>query len=467
MIPSTNINPRSKDAYRLMHDGILALSRAEQIGFRINRKYVRKQIENLEKKIQLKEKKFKSSKFYKDWDKSTRSTININSNTQLSKYLYNTLKLTPADTTNTGQGSTSDSSLAKLNIEELNNLLKIRKLKKAKSTYFEAFLREQTNGILHPFYNLHTVQTYRSSSDSPNFQNIPIRDPEIGPLIRKAIYPRKGNMLAEIDFSSLEVRVAACYHKDPNMLNYLRTGHDMHGDVAMQIFGLKKFNDKIKGYKTLRKATKNSFVFPQFYGDYYGNNAKGFCENWLDLPQSKWTKGMGIEVGKYHISDYLLRKNIRSFNSFGAHLKHIQDDFWNNRFPVYRDWKDATWELYLKYGYVPLKTGFVCSGLLEKNQVNNWPIQGSGFHCELWSLIQLDFQMRVRQLNTRIISQIHDSIILDIVPDEYEEVIKLALEITTEQLPNEWDWIITPLEVDVEVCDVDKSWSTKEEIRLN
>ena len=89
----------------------------------------------------------------------------------------------------------------------IRDSLQIRKLEKIKGTYLEAFVREQTDGFIHPFYNLHNVRTYRSSSADPNFQNIPKRDKESMKICRRAILPRPGHMLVEADFSALEVNI--------------------------------------------------------------------------------------------------------------------------------------------------------------------------------------------------------------------------------------------------------------------
>ena len=65
--------------------------------------------------------------------------------------------------------------------------LKIKKLKKARSTYLRGILRETVDGFIHPFFNLNLVITYRSSSDHPNFQNIPVRNAEIKKPLRYVI----------------------------------------------------------------------------------------------------------------------------------------------------------------------------------------------------------------------------------------------------------------------------------------
>jgi len=132
-------NIRSIDAYKLMHEGTLALTRAEQQGIRVDLEYIAKKQAYLTAKITHLEKKFKLSKFYAHWEHSVKGKVNINSNNQLAHFLYNVKKITPEKFTVTGQGSTDDEALQMLNIEELNILLEMRKLRKVRDTYLVAF----------------------------------------------------------------------------------------------------------------------------------------------------------------------------------------------------------------------------------------------------------------------------------------------------------------------------------------
>ncbi len=214
-----------------------------------------------------------------------------------------------------------------------------------------------------------------NSSSNPNFQNIPTRDDEAMKYTRSILYPRPGHQIMEVDYGALEVAIAAAYHKDPTMLSYLREGGDMHADVAEQIFMTSIDKSKPDDY-FLRKATKNSFTFPQFYGDYYGNNAMDIAK-WMKLPQNrKWKEGQGIEFRGGHISDHFISKGIKSLRDLTDHIEKIEYDFWNNRFPVYKQWRDDWWSQYQQYGYVDMLTGFRCRGLMGKNDVTNYPVQG-------------------------------------------------------------------------------------------
>jgi len=351
-----------------------------------------------------------------------------------------------------------------LNIPELNTFLEIKKIKKLRDTYLAGFLREQVDGFIHPFFNLHLVPTYRGSSDRPNFQNIPKRDKESMNIVRKALFPRVGNQLIEFDYSQLEVRIAACYHKDPVMLEYIETGHDMHKDIAMQIYKLKEFDPKI--HKDLRGSAKNGFVFPEFYGDYYGNCVRNIAVEWCKLPQSVWKKGQGIMVGEEHVSDLLIRNKITSYDKFKDHLSAVEDDFWGKRFMVYDRWKEIWWKEYQKNGYFTSKTGFLYKGLMSRNDVINYPVQGAAFHVLLWSLNRANEQFKQFRMRTRIVGQIHDALVLDMYPPELQDVIEIMQKIMQRDVRKHWPWIIVPLHIDAELCGVDESWASKQEYKI-
>lgn len=300
-----------------------------------------------------------------------------------------------------------------------------------------------------------------NSSDRPNFQNIPKRDKEAMNICRKALFPRPGHQLLEMDFGSLEVRIAACYHKDPMMIRYITDPTtDMHSDMGTQLFLLDKLDRKIPEHKVLRDATKNSFVFPQFYGDYYKNCAHNLAVRWGKLTEGKWRPRQGIPMpGGITLSDHLISQGIKSYNAYTEYVKEIEADFWGNRFRVYSKWKEKWWNNYQVNGYVDLLTGFRCSGLMSKNDSINYPVQGAAFHCLLWSFIEIDRIIRKEKWDTKIISQVHDSVILDVNPKELEIVTKTIKRITTVDLPKAFNWIIVPLEIEADLADIDCSWA--------
>ncbi len=455
-----NFKATTADAYRLFHEGTLALARAERQGIRIDVDYCNRKKKQLTRRIQHYQKKLEESELYTLWVSTFKGRTKISSNDQLSKILYGKMKIKPEKTTKTGQGSTDEEALRRLGMPELDLILQIRKLDKIRGTYLDAFVREQTDGYIHPFYNLHNVRTYRSSSADPNFQNIPKRDKEAMKICRRAILPRPGNMLIEADFSSLEVNISECYHKDPVMMEYLlNKKSDMHLDMAKQIFLFDEMDKKIPSHAILRQAAKNGFVFPQFYGDYYRNNAISLCD-WVKIPpKGKWPEGIGIELPDgSHISDHLRNQGIKSFNAFTEHLKEVENDFWNRRFKVYGQWRKSSVSRYRKKGFLRLHTGFICSGIMRKNEIVNYPIQGSAFHCLLFTLIELDKIAQKEKWKSKIIGQIHDSILMDANPAELGRINESLQYIVKETLPKAWKWIIVPLDIEVEEYGVDKPW---------
>jgi DNA polymerase I len=457
------INPRTRDAYELLHDGILAFAKAERQGICVDVNYIQHKKQHLTKKIERLEQKFKDSKFYKHWQHVNKNP-NFYSDKQLAHFLYDVKKIKPVKTTaKSEQGSVDNESLRKLNILELDILLQIKKVKKIYDV-LDGFEREQVNGILHPFFNLNLVRTFRSSSDSPNFQNIPKRDDEMMKICRRAIIPRKNRQLVEIDYGQLEVRISACYNNDQKLIHDILHG-DMHTDMAKEIFKINKIDKKIPGHNTLRQAAKNGFVFPQFYGDYYKNCAANICE-WVKLPEKRWKEGMGIYLGEntdinggITISDLLISNGIKSFDKFTEHIRNIEDNFWNKRYYAYQAWKERWWKGYREYGYIDMKTGFRCSGIMTFNDCINYPVQGAAFHCLLWSFIETDKLIREQNLDSRLIGQIHDSMILDVNPNELDYLIPKIKEITCKKLPKEWKWITVPLNVDIDVFDINDSWT--------
>jgi len=451
------------DAYRLIHEGILALARAERQGFRIDIEYCEKKRESLTRKIAHNQQRVEDTKLYRRWAHIYGTKTNIYSNHQLARILYQVLKIEPPKMTEKGvEGATDEESLAQIDMPELKLILQMRKLVKIRDTYLGAFIRESNDGWIHPVFHLHTVRSYRSSSSDPNFQNIPKRDAEAMEICRRAIYPRLGHMLVEMDFASLEVMISACYHKDPTMLKYLRDKQsDMHADMAAQIFKMETIDRSLPSHYILRQAAKNGFVFPQFYGDYYGNNAVGIA-SWVELPQSRWKKGQGILLPDgSSISDHLMMNGLHSYNQFVEHMKGVEESFWGQRFTRYNQWRKAWVKKYRRLGYLEMLTGFTFSGVMRKNEIINYPMQGTAFHCLLYTFIELDKMMRDEGWDSRLVGQIHDSILMDVHPEELPRVEQAIRMIVKEMLPAAWKWIIVPLDVEIERYEIDQPWVKK------
>ena len=234
---------------------------------------------------------------------------------------------------------------------------------------------------------------------------------------------------------------------------------DMHRDMAIQIFVLDKFK-KEGSEKVLRNGAKNGFVFPQFYGDYYVNNAQ-ILAKWGKLPRSgifKKSHGLMLMTG-ITLGEHLIKKGIKNYNKFENHIQKVEYDFWNNRFKIYNKWKDNWYKDYIKKGYMWTKTGFTIYGLLGKNQIINYPVQGSAFHWLLKCFSEIDKISIEERWKTRLIGQIHDEMVFDCAPDEEEHVLETVKYVTTEWLPNQYRWINIPIKLESDIFDINESWA--------
>jgi DNA polymerase-1 len=299
------------------------------------------------------------------------------------------------------------------------------------------------------------------NSDSPNFQNMPVRDKELAQLVRSCIIPRSPkNHIVEVDYSGAEVKCAAAYHKDSRMLEYLSDNTtDMHRDMAAQCFMLPP--EKIT--KPMRNISKGYFVFASFYGSWWVSLAMNI---WRHLQIDNVTTEDGVLV-----IDHLKSQGITGLgevidgkptpNSFYAHIKDVEFDFWNNRFSEYNQWKKQAWNNYLKNGYIDFLSGFRCAGVFSRNEVLNMPIQGLSFHCLLWSLIQVNNELKKRKMKTLLIGQIHDSIVADSPENETDRFLELVHEMMVERLHKHWKFLVARMEVEADVAPLGCSWFDK------
>jgi DNA polymerase-1 len=466
------IQPCTPEAYELIHQGLLAFTDSTQNGMRIDLDYCQKQTKILKSKIKINQKKFKNSSTGKLWRK-IYPNYNFNSGPQLQTVLFDKKKglgLIPNKKTKKENNSTDNEVLDVLSdeIPEFRYYLKAKKYDKILNTYLGNFIKETVDGVMRPVGNLHTTVTFRSSMQSPSFQNIPKRDEESKRICRSAIIPTPGHCFIEADFSGIEVGISCGYHKDKNMIKYVKypEKNNMHTDMAKQIFLLESFK-KEGTEKILRAGAKNGFVFPQFYGDYYANNAVSLA-TWASLPtqgQFSPKQGLKLMTGKT-VGQHLIDNGIIDFDDFLEHIKQVEDDFWNNRFKEYGKWKKQNVKEYYKNGYLKTLTGFICSGFLSRNDINNYPIQGSAFHCNLYTFIKLNTEIKKRGMKSKLIGQVHDSIVIDAHPKEICTLMSLLKEIACIQLRKEWKWINVPLEIEANVFEPDQHWASGSEVQV-
>lgn len=467
------MRPDRRDAYQLFHDGALVFSAMEEHGIRMDVGYLETAIEETGATIRQLVRELQDDPLWGLWRGEFGEGAKLSSRQQLGRVVYGLLGHPVRSKTEKGHDSTDESAFRGIDLPFLPKYFRLQKLQKARKTYLQGILAEVQDGRLHPSFNLHTTVTYRSSGSEPNFHNIPARDREIMQLIRRAFLADEGHHLVEVDLSGAEVRVAYCYHLDPTMRSYLLDpSTDMHRDAAAELFCLEV--DYLKqnaawAKRTVRDWAKNRFVFPQFYGSVFFQCAthlwEAVTESGPDGLKHRLPDGKPI-------LDHLRDKGVRSLGdcdprrpplpgTFEYHVARIERSFWNDRFPQYTEWKRRWLRDYEARGCFDTLTGFRCRGQYSRNQVINFPVQGSAFHVLLWSLIRLHRWLRRHRMRTRIIGQIHDSVVATVPPEELDDYLEAAHHYITVACPGHWDWITIPIEVEAEVSDVGATWADK------
>src|SRR5690606_33976170 len=146
------VKATTADAYKLLHEGSLALARAEQQGIRVDLEYCEKMKARLTRRIEYLQKKFRETELYEKWRSMFGSRTNIDSRPQLSQVLYKGYGITPPKKTKTGVGATDDEALRQLipKFPEIQWIQDIARWRKLRDTYLEGFTTNQHNGYLHP-----------------------------------------------------------------------------------------------------------------------------------------------------------------------------------------------------------------------------------------------------------------------------------------------------------------------------
>lgn len=372
--------------------------------------------------------------------------------------LYDVLKVEKEKFTESGLESTEASVLASINNQTLKDIIVYRKLEKVRNTYIAQFLREiDDDSRMRPNYNMHKVQTYRSSSSNPNFQNVPNRDQEAKKISRSGVLPSKGNIILDWDYGAMEFKIASALCQDPVMVAYCHDPKtDIHRDTAGEVFAI----DTKYVTKDMRFHTKNGMVFPTIYGSWYKNTARNIWTVAKDLPTGHPEK---ITVREYLYEVGVLKSLKSPEADFETHMKEVEREWWS-KFKVLKQWQEKQWKNYIEKGYLTMPFGFHASGYLSRNDIINYPVQGSAFHCLIWSMNKIRQFMEDNRLLSLLIGQIHDNLIYDCCPDEKDFIVKTSTFFATENIRQENPWIIVPLVIEWEETDVDGSWYSKKDL---
>lgn len=454
------MKPSTPAAFKLMMNGSAALCDIEQNGMRIDVDYLDRTIKETDIRIKEMQADLRNDKVYKIWRRRFGERTDLGSRKQLGVIIFKDMGVECKHRTKTGRPKTDVESLEDVDFPFVEKLTTLEKLKKVQSTYLIGVRRETVNGFVHPVCNLHLVITFRSSYNNPNIQNQPHHDPIQSKLIRTAFIPRKDHVILEMDYDGHEFRGAASFWQDKAMAEWANNPDlDIHRDMAAECYCL----DRDQVTKNSRYFAKNQFVFPILYGSYYISCAKNLW-NVIHRDKITTTDGVGLydhllEQGITELGDLNPRNDPRP-GTFEKHIKEVEEDF-NKKFPEWSEKKEKWWDKYVKNGQFRISTGFVCSGVYSRNQLMNTPIQGPSFHILLWSLIQINNYFKKHKMRSKILCQIHDSIMMDVFEPELQDVIEICQRIMTKEVRKHWKWISVPLETEIEVAV--RNWHEKKE----
>ncbi len=385
---------------------VYVLADMEITGFKVDKNYLLKMQEEIEEKIKNIE---------QDIYDISGVTFNISSPKQLGDVLFNKMGIVYPKKIKDGNYSTSKEILDKLKGKEVivDKILDYRKYSKILSSYIIGIINEiKPDGRIHTIYNQTLTRTGRLSSERPNLQNIPIRTEE-GREIRKAFIPDDDSIIISSDYSQIELRVFSHMANAKNMIEAFKSDLDIHAKTASDIFHV-PIDMVDKNMRRNAKAVN--------FGILYGISSFGLSE---DL-------GINLVDAKKFIDDYL------------------------NTFPEIKEFMDKTLKEAYQNGYV--KTLFnrkrVIDELKNKNYLIrssgermalNAPIQGTAADIIKLAMIKIQDELEKRNLNSKMLVQVHDELVFTVPNNEVEIMGKLIRDV----MENIYT-LVVPLKVDVE-----------------
>ncbi len=339
--------------------------------------------------------------------------FNINSTKQLGEVLFEKLGLPVIKRTKTGYSSDSE-VLEKLRgqNEIIDAIIRYRSTSKLKSTYIDGLKAViGSDNRIHSRFMQNVAATGRISSTDPNLQNIPIKTEE-GRRIRKAFLPSEGRILLDADYSQIELRILAHLSEDETMVQAFKDDLDIHAKTASEVFGV-----ALEEVTSLQRSRAKAVNF----GIVYGISDYGLSQN-LNITRKE---------AKEYIENYL-----DSYPKIRTYMERITEEA-----------KSAGYveTIFHRRRYIP--------ELASKNRnirefgeriALNTPIQGSAADIIKIAMVRVYNALKSKNMKSKLILQIHDELILDVVPEEEEEVTALLADI----MQNAYD-LRVPLKVDM------------------
>ena len=369
--------------------------------------------------------------------KHATKEFNINSPKQLGEILFDTLDLKPknAKKTASGQRSTKESELEKLRDDHpiINEVLRYRELQKLVSTYVDN-LPEMVgkDGRIHSTLLQTGAATGRMASKDPNLQNIPIRTEE-GRMVRGAFVSDQGYQLVAIDYSQIELRIAAILSEDKSMIEIFKKGEDVHTGVAVRVFGVKP--DEVTS-DMRRKAKVINF------GILYGMGVNALRQN------------LGGETTRAEAQEFLNAY----FNTFTRLAEYLEETKSLARQNGYTE------TLIGRRRHFPGITSSVpfIRAQAERMAINA-PIQGTAADCMRIAMFRVSEYIKKlsKPDDVKMLVQVHDELVFEVKDDLVAKVVPDIISIMEEVLTKKESHGV-PLLADVKVGE---NWNSLKEVK--
>ena len=330
------------------------------------------------------------------------SGFNLNSTQQLGKVLFETLDLPHGKKTTRGYSTDADTLEKLVDLHPcIAPILKYRQVVKLNSTYIDALLRKMdATGRVHSSFDQTGTATGRISSSEPNLQNIPVRT-EMGREIRKAFITKPGCVLADADYSQIELRVMAHFSGDPAMVDAFRKGQDVHTRTAAEVYGV-PMEEVTREMRSSAKAVN--------FGLVYGISEFGLARN--------------IGVSRKRAGEFIAR--------------------YFDRYPGVKKFMDEAVKEGYEKGYAvtmmgrrrqlpELKASNANTRNFGERAAMNTPVQGTAADIIKLAMVRVHDALKKEGLQARLILQVHDELLIE-APKEEEETVTRILRECMEQV---------------------------------
>jgi len=321
--------------------------------------------------------------------------FNLGSPKQLGEMLFDKLGVVGGKKTKTGQYSTGEAVLSKIDHPLVDITLEYRGLSKLKSTYTDALdnVADAETDRVHTSYHQALTSTGRLSSTDPNLQNIPIRT-ATGRLIRQAFIAPEGRVILAADYSQIELRLMAHFSGDKNLTHAFNEGLDIHAATAAEVLG-KEVAEVTATERRNAKAIN--------FGLLYGMSAFGLAKQ--------------LQMSRSEAQDYI--------------------DMYFERYPGVKDYMINTRASAYEHGYVETILGrkLYTPDINHSNRMVkqgaeraaiNAPLQGSAADLIKLAMIAVDKVLPKEQ--AKMLLQVHDELVFEVDADKVDEISQLITD---------------------------------------